>query len=349
MEPVANATGAHPAASIEQAAAVFAQIRHPSQQTDTLSERKPAVEAAEAEPEAEASDDAADAIEADAVTAAEDGVELVETGEVDEQPAEEQPLKPSATTKFVDPDTGEIATWGEISKGRLRHKDYTQKTQELSAMRRQVEEFNAGLLQAQQYLAQKFEEVERLVPLEAEPDWVRLAEDDPLEAIRARARWDQKARVAQQARGERERLNQLRQAQEAQAQQARLAQLAPMIPEAIPAWRDPKVAKAEKTEIRKYMTEELGLPPEFDFTEVWMVRGIRDAWLGHKAQRAAATVRDKVKAAPTGPVLKPGTVRTSTDLKTARGNAAMAQLLKTNTADSAAGVFAAMRAKGNGR
>jgi hypothetical protein len=176
--------------------------------------------------------------------------EEAEGGEEEEQGRDGEPRY----TVTVDGQAVEVPL-SELRAGYQRSADYTRKTQELGQQRQQFDQQRAQLQQMQATVAQVLEQVRPQLEqqLGQEPDWERLADEDPIGYIRQRAKWDRvaKAREAQAQLA--------RQAQEQQEQQVQehLRREASRLAERIPGWRDDGQRQRLQADIRGY-AQELG-------------------------------------------------------------------------------------------
>jgi hypothetical protein len=156
----------------------------------------------------------------------------------------------------VDGETVRV-TLDELQKGYSRHKDYTQKTQQLAEQRRQIESQATEASELRDAYGQRLEELDELLVKAGgpEPDWAELEKGDPAEFAAAHARWQRKQETRNRVRAEREQLRQ-EQAQEAQTRHAQdVAAAAQKLAEAIPEWKDETKRKAGQESVRKYANE----------------------------------------------------------------------------------------------
>lgn len=198
-----------------------------------------------------------------------------------------------------------------LKDAHLRWSDYTQKTQQL-AQERQAAEQELGALHSQlKERAQRLDAVlQHFSGADQQVDWKRLnqlAQSDPDEYIRQRARLEERQALiaeATQARDEALQVDHAKQLKERQewAESERKRTL-----EVIKEWQDEKARKADIELIRKYGTEVAGLgDAELRNTiDHRLVRILRDAAYGHKARARAKEARSRVEAAPPK-ALKPG-------------------------------------------
>ena len=332
MEPVASEGNRETGPlTLDQAAAAFAKIRNPTEGT-------PNDAPVAAEADAEAEDAQALEVEADADEAAPS--EELEADGTTEDDLEQPEVAPEFHTVKVDGKEIEVST-EELKRGYQRLSDYTRKTQAVAAERQQVEQLAASYQAAQQQLAERLDYISQLAPPTPEPNWEALR-DDPYAFAQAQADWFISQRKQQALQHERTQLAQQQAAQQQQQLAAHGQSLRPKIAEVIPEWRDAKVAETERKGIREYMTTELGLPPEFDFYELWQIRAARDAYYGHQARKASTTVKAKLQHAKPGPVMRSG-APAARPSKTSEVAASMAQLKRTGDPRDAVAVFAKLR------
>lgn len=104
-------------------------------------------------------------------------------------------------------------TLDDLQKGYMLQSDYTLKTQALSQERQNFEaEIQAVAAERQQY-QQLLGALEQQLQagVEQEPDWAKLAQDDPVAYTRQKAAWDQKQAMLNAANQERQRVEQAQQ------------------------------------------------------------------------------------------------------------------------------------------
>lgn len=140
--------------------------------------------------------------------------------------------------------------------------DYTQKTQNLAQMQRQVEANLARANEAMQLAPLVANDLAQVKAFEAQlsrfqqVDWVKLATDDPLEYPKYRAQYDQLNQAYQAARGQfQQRASELTQRQQALTR-SRVEQELPKLLERIPEWRDPQKYQAGAAELRSWLVSE---------------------------------------------------------------------------------------------
>lgn len=142
----------------------------------------------------------------------------------------------------------------ELLNGYQRQADYTRKTMAVA----EKEKFLSNeYAQVQQERAQYGELLNALSgqiqnELAQEPDWDALYEQNPLEYVRQKDLYREKQEQLVAAQSEMQRLSYLQAQEEAQQITAKVAEGKAKLAELIPAWRDEKVLKADRTKIREY-------------------------------------------------------------------------------------------------
>ena len=211
--------------------------------------------------------------EEEVVAASEDETESVadelEDESSDEQSESEEDTqedeKPKAFTVKIDGKEVEV-TLDELQKGYSRTQDYTRKTQQVAEMRKQTEaELTAIRAEREQY-AQLLGALSEQVKAAAEPkiDWDRLYQEDPIEYVRQREVMRENREKAAAIQAEQQRLAEISQQEQMKEMQAHKAKESQALLEAIPTWKDPAKAKAEKAMLIEFgqkmgfTSEELG-------------------------------------------------------------------------------------------
>jgi hypothetical protein len=183
-----------------------------------------------------------------------------EQSESDEDTQEEE--KPSTFTIKVDGKEVEV-TLDELQKGYSRTQDYTRKTQQVAEMRKQTEtELTAIRAEREQY-AQLLGALSEQVNAAAEPqiDWDRLYREDPIEYVRQREVMRENREKAAAIQAEQQRLAEISQQEQMKQLQAHKAKQSQALLEAIPTWKDPAKAKAEKTMLIEF-GQKMGFTPQ---------------------------------------------------------------------------------------
>jgi hypothetical protein len=170
----------------------------------------------------------------------------------------EEPDAPEATAKAITIEIDGKAltlTADEVRNGYLRQADYTRKTTALAEERKSFgNEIAAVRAERQQYAAllpALEQQIRSLMP--QEPDWDRLAAEDPVEFNRqwaAKQLRDQKLMAIQQ---EQQRLMGLQQQEVQQQTSQQIAAERDRLVQANPAWRDNERWKQDRQAVRDYL------------------------------------------------------------------------------------------------
>lgn len=202
--------------------------------------------------------------------AAEQETQDVQDESGDENSAEQTELeedtqdetKPEVFTVKVDGKEVEV-TLDELQKGYSRTQDYTRKTQQLAEARKAAEaELQAIRAEREQY-AQLLGALSEQVKTAAEPkiDWDRLYQEDPIEYVRQREVMRENREKAAAIQAEQQRLAEIAQQEQMQQFQAVKAKESEALLEALPAWKDPAKAKAEKAMLVEF-GQKMGFTPQ---------------------------------------------------------------------------------------
>lgn len=189
--------------------------------------------------------------------------------------------------------------------------DYTAKTEQLAAERRQVAEMLEQARNVQQMHVALADEMATLKSLDKqlEPwqnvDWVRLATDEPLEYARYRAQYDQMWQSRQAAFQQFQSKAQAVQAQQAQVTQQMLRQELGKLQEKIPAWKDSERFQRDARDVRSYLMEQGADAAEVDnLTSAVAVSVAYKAMQYDRLLKSKGERNKQVRTAP--PVMKPG-------------------------------------------
>lgn len=249
----------------------------PDKQVEEETEVEPEVEA---EAEAEAESEAEDEPEAD-----EDGPQVLTVEEYGD-----------VLIKVGD----ETTTLAELQKGTLRQSDYSRKTQDLARERKEMQAEIAAREEALE--ARERQLNEQFAQLDAEPDWLKLAQEDPLGYIEQKAQWEAKSAKASAAKRDLEQ----RQQKAVREFSRKTAEIAVS---KIPEWTD-----AEKFDAGGEARKRVALDAGFTEAEYSQVYDFRLAVLLEKAARydsmsadtSAKNVAAEKRIAKAPKVLKPG-------------------------------------------
>lgn len=228
----------------------------------------------------------------------------------------------------------------ELLAGYQRQADYTRKTQALSEERRAFEAERQALAAERQHYAQQLAGLIQQIRAEAsqEPDWTTLARERPDEYIVQRAVWDQRQAKLQAATLHHQQIL-LRQQEEMQkAQREHLKREQERLIEALPDWKDPAKAQAEKAGIVSYLQgagytdEEISGLADHRAVIVARKAMMYDALMAKRPE-----VEKKVAAAPK--MHKAGVAPTRGQRGQEQRAAKLQQLRKTGRVEDAAAIF----------
>ncbi len=167
-----------------------------------------------------------------------------EQSEEEEEP-EEQEQQQTFTVKV---DGKEVSvTLDELQKGYSRTQDYTRKTQQIAEVRKQVEQETQAVRAEREQYAQLLGALQaQLQSSEPQVDLDRLYNEDPIEWVRQKEVMRERQEKMAAIQSEQQRLAQVSQYEQQRAMEAQLASQQEALLAALPEWKDPKKAKAEK-------------------------------------------------------------------------------------------------------
>lgn len=194
----------------------------------------------------------------------------IEDGSTEEASADQPELeedtqdeaKPEIFTVKVDGKEVEV-TLDELQKGYSRTQDYTRKTQQVAEARKAAEaELQAIRAEREQY-AQLLGALSEQVKTAADPkiDWDRLYNEDPIEYVRQREVMRENREKAAAIQAEQQRLAEISQKEQMEQFQAVKAKESEALLEALPTWKDPAKAKAEKAMLVEF-GQKMGFTPQ---------------------------------------------------------------------------------------
>jgi hypothetical protein len=226
------------ATNLADAASAISAMLAPEQGQAELDETQPAEESEE-DLEAAASDDNDSGVED-----ASDEESSEEQSEEEEETEEgEQPQ-----TFTVKVDGKEVSvTLDELQKGYSRTQDYTRKTQQIAEVRKQAEQETYAVRAEREQYAQLLGALQaQLQSSEPQVDLERLYHEDPIEWVRQNEVMRQRQEKLGAIQSEQQRLSQVAQYEQQRAMETQLASQQEALLAALPDWKDPKKAKAEK-------------------------------------------------------------------------------------------------------
>ena len=226
------------ATNLADAASAISAMLAPEQGQAELDETQPAEESEE-DLEAPASEDDESGVE----DAPDDESSEEQSGEEEETEEGEQPQ-----TFTVKVDGKEVSvTLDELQKGYSRTQDYTRKTQQIAEVRKQVEQETYAVRAEREQYAQLLGALQtQLQSSEPQVDLERLYHEDPIEWVRQKEVMRERQEKLGAIQSEQQRLSQVAQYEQQRAMEAQLASQQEALLAALPDWKDPKKAKAEK-------------------------------------------------------------------------------------------------------
>jgi hypothetical protein len=273
--------------------------------------------------------------EAETEEAPEEAAETEETeaeAETESEPEEE----PARYTVKIDGVESEV-TLDELVKGFQLEADYRRKTQTLADERREIA---AEKSRQQEITANLVSEYQKLVGNdEPEPDWVKLAEEDPLGYVQKRAQFEAKQARKEQARRHTEELVNRQRAEIGQAEVAKLR-------DKVPEWRDPEAFSRDFQAIEAEASKHYG----FNAAELRSVIDhralmvLRDAAAYRRLQGQKSVVEKKVAAAPKS-VVKPGSVAAKATVTAQEVEAARNRFSRSGSDEDAVALLRAKRTR----
>ena len=224
--------------NMADAASAISQMLAPEEGQAQVEETQP-VEESEEETET-----AASAEDESGVEDAPEEEPAEEQSEDEEEPKEEE--QPQTFTVKVDGKDVSV-TLDELQKGYSRTQDYTRKTQQIAEVRKQVEAETQAVRAERAQYAQLLGALQaQLQATEPQVDLDRLYNEDPIEWVRQKEILRERQEKAYAIQAEQQRLAQLSQQEQQQAMEQQLIAQKNALLAALPEWKDPKKAKAEK-------------------------------------------------------------------------------------------------------
>jgi hypothetical protein len=201
----------------------------------------------ETQPVEESQEDTETAASEEETSGVEDAPEE-ESAEEQSEESEESEEQEQAQTFTVKVDGKEVAvTLEELQNGYSRTQDYTRKTQQIAEVRKQVEQETQAVRAERQQYAQLLGALQaQLQATEPQVDLDRLYHEDPIEWVRTKEVMRERQEKAIAIQAEQQRLAQLSQYEQQRAMEEQLSSQKDALLAALPEWRDPKKAKAEK-------------------------------------------------------------------------------------------------------
>ena len=227
------------ATNLADAASAISAMLAPEQGQAELDETQPAEESEE-DLEAAASEEDESGVED-----APEEETPEEQSEEDDQEPEEQEEQQTFTVKI---DGKKVSvTLDELQNGYQRFSDYSRKTEQIANVRKQVEAESQAIRTEREQYAQLLGALQaQLQSSEPQVDLERLYHEDPIEWVRQKEVMRERQEKLGAIQSEQQRLSQVSQYEQQRAMEAQLASQQEALLAALPDWKDPKKAKAEK-------------------------------------------------------------------------------------------------------
>ncbi len=266
-----------------------------------------------------------------------EALEAEDSGEIEEEyqaEALEEP-EPQAETFNIKVNGQEVpVTLDELKAGYSRQSDYTQKTMQIAEERKALEADRQNLQALINDYQNALQSPMPAMEPPVRPD-AKLWDEDPIEAMRQTELYRQKMEDFQAESAKHQHLQQQAMAQKQQQMQEALNQQQIALKERIPEWQNEETATKEKAEIRRF-----GLSMGFTENELAQIYDSRAVQVLRDAMRynQLQTKRGKVKQAPQGKSLAPGTPTPGEPQQLRKGKA-MKRLAQTGHIKDAQAVF----------
>ena len=266
-----------------------------------------------------------------------EALEAEDSGEIEEEyqsEALEEP-EPQAETFNIKVNGQEVpVTLDELKAGYSRQSDYTQKTMQIAEERKALEADRQNLQALINDYQNALQSPMPAMEPPVRPD-AKLWDEDPIEAMRQTELYRQKMEDFQAESAKHKHLQQQAMAQKQQQMQEALNQQQVALKERIPEWQNEETATREKQEIRRF-----GLSMGFTENELAQIYDSRAVQVLRDAMRynQLQTKRGKVRQAPQGKSLAPGTPTPGEPQQLRKGKA-MKRLAETGHIKDAQAVF----------
>jgi hypothetical protein len=250
----------------------------------------------EADTEDDIEGDEPDDIEDDA-----DADEDIDADEDDDESDEPELGKAAADDAMVTLDDGTQITVAELKRNNLFQRDYTRKTQELSAERKSFQEQQQRVEQAANALREHREFLLRVYEQNApRPPDREMLETDPIGYMQARDDYERKAAEWQHMQQFSQAEQQRMQAEMQQQQRAFIEEEKGRMLERIPDFKDPAKLEAFKADAVKFGSEIYEFSPEevMSVGDSRYLAVLKDAIAYRKLKAKAPTVKQTVQGKP---------------------------------------------------
>ena len=266
-----------------------------------------------------------------------EALEAEDSGEIEEEYQAEALEEPElqAETFNIKVNGQEVpVTLDELKAGYSRQSDYTQKTMQIAEERKALEADRQNLQALINDYQNALQSPMPAMEPPVRPD-AKLWDEDPIEAMRQTELYRQKMEDFQAESAKHQHLQQQAMAEKQKQMQEALNQQQIALKERIPEWQNEETATKEKAEIRRF-----GLSMGFTENELAQIYDSRAVQVLRDAMRynQLQTKRGKVKQAPQGKSLAPGTPTPGEPQQLRKGKA-MKRLAQTGHIKDAQAVF----------
>jgi hypothetical protein len=266
-----------------------------------------------------------------------EALEAEDSGEIEEEYQAEALEEPElqAETFNIKVNGQEVpVTLDELKAGYSRQSDYTQKTMQIAEERKSLEADRQNLQALINDYQNALQSPMPAMEPPVRPD-AKLWDEDPIEAMRQTELYRQKMEDFQAESAKHQHLQQQAMAEKQKQMQEALNQQQVALKERIPEWQNEETATKEKAEIRRF-----GLSMGFTENELAQIYDSRAVQVLRDAMRynQLQTKRGKVRQAPQGKSLAPGTPTPGEPQQLRKGKA-MKRLAQTGHIKDAQAVF----------
>ena len=266
-----------------------------------------------------------------------EALEAEDSGEIEEEYQSEALEEPEAQAETfnIKVNGQEVpVTLDELKAGYSRQSDYTQKTMQIAEERKSLEADRQNLQALINDYQNALQSPMPAMEPPVRPD-AKLWDEDPIEAMRQTELYRQKMEDFQAESAKHQHLQQQAMAEKQKQMQEALNQQQVALKERIPEWQNEETATKEKAEIRRF-----GLSMGFTENELAQIYDSRAVQVLRDAMRynQLQTKRGKVKQAPQGKSLAPGTPTPGEPQQLRKGKA-MKRLAETGHIKDAQAVF----------
>jgi hypothetical protein len=268
-----------------------------------------------------------------------------QTPDEDEDDVDDEVVEPIAPAprklKVKLPEGEQELPEDEVVKGYLRNADYTRKSQENAEKRKALDSETQAVAGERQRYATQLTQLDQILTESAgaEPDWDTLRNEDPGVFAATYAAWDQHQKRIASVRQEKARVQQQVQADQVKQLQEHLKGEAEKLIEAIPEWKVPEKAQADKSEIAEYARSQGYSDDEMNSVmDHRVIKILRDAMLFRKSQQKKPVIEKRIETAK---VLAPGS-GTKDKVPVSERTRRKQALAKTHSLSDAGGAIALM-------